>query len=131
MTPTRHWLRLVDAALWVGAVSGGVLLACGVPALLLADPLLLKQLAFLVGVVLFGVGSLAIQPRRPGRDTKRLTLDGGEEARFESALHRLPPLRDRNLPFDERVSRDSKLFLTSVVVLGASFLLEVAFGVSV
>ena len=126
----RRWLRLVDVAVWVGAASGVVLVACGVPALLVADLLLLKYLSFLVGVVLFGVGSLAIQPRRPQRH-QRLTLDGAGETSIESALHRLPPLRDHHLPFDERVSRDTKLFLTSLVVLGGSFLLEVAFGVSV
>jgi hypothetical protein len=128
---TRRLLRLVDAALWVGAVSGAVLLACAVPALLLADLLVLKYLAFLVGVALFGVGSLAVQPRRPSRSEKRLTLDRARETRFEATLHRLPPLRGYHLPFDERVSRDAKLFATSLVVLGASLLLEVVFGVSV
>ena len=128
---TRRWLRIVDFALWVGAASGVVLVVCAVPAFVLADLLVMKYLSFLLGVVLFGVGSLAIQPRRPQQDHKRLTLEVGSETRFEATLHRLPPLRDHHLPFDERVSRDTKLFAVSVVVLCVSFVLEVAFGVSV
>jgi hypothetical protein len=128
---TRRWLRLVDFILWVGVASTVVLVACAVPALLLADPLVLKYLAFLVGVVLFGVGSVAIQPKRPGREDERLTLDTRAEARFEAWLHRLPPLAAHRLPLDERVGRDGKLFATSLVVLAASFVMEVGFGVAV
>lgn len=127
---SRRLLRLVDVAVWVGAASGTVLAACAVPAVVLGDPVVTKRLSFVVGVVLFGLASLAIQPERPHRDGELVDLGGDVEAGFEAWLHRVPPLADRRLPFDERVGRGGKLLATSLVVLAASLLLEVAFGVS-
>lgn len=124
-------VRLVEFLFWVATVAGVVVLACvGVGVAVGAGLVGAKYALFVVGFVLFGVGSLAIQPASPHRETERFTLDRGGETMVEAAIQRLPPLDDARLPRERRVSRDVKLFAVSLVVLGVSVLLEVGFGVS-
>lgn len=141
---SKRLLRAADFTLWVVTVSAAVVAVGAVLSFALGDGLLtLKYLLFVVGFLMFGVGSIGIQPRsmrrrakeRAGEDTGRPTLgslstDDGSEYGFEERLHTLPPLRDEWLPPDDRVSRDWKLFVTSLVVLAVSLWLEVGVGVT-
>lgn len=124
-----RWLRAVDFVVWVGAVSAAVVVVAGVPTFLLGGLPLVKQALFVVGVLLFGLGSFAIQPPRPHRDEQLVTTETDGEAEFEARLQEFAPVEER-LPYEERVSRDTKLFVSSIVVLLVSLLLEVGLGVS-
>ncbi|WP_297889619.1 hypothetical protein [uncultured Halorubrum sp.] len=124
--------RISEFAVWVGAASAAVVGACAVVAFAFGDGLItLKYVLFVVGFALFGLGSLAIQPKSKRRDRERVTLDTDEAWDVETRLMRLPPLRERAIPFEERVSRNVKAFVTSLVVLGVSLLLELVAGVGV
>ncbi|TSD16015.1 hypothetical protein DP107_02200 [Haloglomus irregulare] len=127
MTSDRA-LWAIDFAAWVAAVSGVVAVAVGVPTLLVGGLALVKQALFVVGVLMFGIGSFGIQPTPSYKEDKRVTVEGGGEADFEERIHDTLPVEER-LPFDDRVSRDVKLFVTSLVVLGVSLLLELGLGV--
>ena len=61
---------------------------------------------------------------------KRVQLQHNREHKYEARLQEVGPLADRELPFDQRIGRGPKIFVTSLVVLAVSFLLEVA-GVQV
>lgn len=154
-------LQLFEFALWV-AVASVVTVAVGLAAgLLVGGSLRAGKLAlFVVGFLLFGVGSVAIQPSGPDlsgsvydtdEDAGRRSLnplgggpnvggesgirtadeDGGADERgFEARLQEVGPLADHHLPPERRVSRGAKVFATSIVVLVVSFLMEVA-GVQV
>lgn len=127
MTSERA-LRAIDFVAWVAAVSGVVAVVVGVPTLLVGGPVLVKQALFVVGILMFGVGSFGIQPTPSYKEEKRVTIEGGGEADFEERIHDTLPVEERP-PFDERVSRDTKLFVSSLVVLGVSLLLELGLGV--
>lgn len=153
-------LQLFEFALWV-AVASVVTVVVGLAAgLLVGGSLRAGKLAlFVLGFLLFGVGSVAIQPSGPDlsgsvydteEDTGRRSLnplsggpapggessvttvdDGGTNERgFEARLQEVGPLSDHHLPPERRVSRGAKVFATSIVVLAVSFLMEVA-GVQV
>ncbi len=120
----------VEFAVWVGAASAAVVTACAVGAYTLGNGILtLKYALFVVGFALFGLGGLAIQPAGKRRERKRVSFDTGRAWAIEDRLARLPPLRGRTIPFEKRVSRDAKIFATSLVVLGVSLVLEVGAGV--
>lgn len=139
-------LRVAEFVLWTASVAAAVVAVGAVLSFALGDGLLtLKYLLFVVGFLMFGVGSVGIQPnvRRPSmmqRDDESsprgsilgsLSTDSDTEYSFEERIQRLPPLRDEQLPVVDRVSRDWKLFAASLVVLGVSLLLEAVLGVSV
>lgn len=129
-------LRYVELVLWVATVSGAVLVLLALPSFLFWNGLLtLKYALFVVGFLLFGVGSFAIQPTPRGKDpVSRLfafSVDGDIEFGFEERIQQLPPLKDAYLPLSDRVSRNVKLFVSSLVLLGVSLFLEVALGVAV
>lgn len=133
MTPNGY--RYVEFALWVGSVATGIVAVLSMPSLVLGDGLVtLKYALFVVGFLLFGIGSFAIQPTPHGRGpVSRLfsmSLDGGQAFGFEQRIQEFPPLDGRNLPFEERVSRNVKVFVTSLLVLGVSIVLEVGLGVT-
>ncbi|WP_135667424.1 DUF7555 family protein [Halorhabdus rudnickae] len=133
---TRNALRYVEFFYWVGVVSGSVLLVLAVPAFLVGDGLLsLKYALFVVGFILFGVGSFAIQPSPRGRGPiTRLfsfSVAGDSAFGFEQRLQELPPLEGSHLPIEYRVNRNVKLFVTSLVLLAISAVLEVWLGVTV
>lgn len=128
---TSNWLRLADFVLWVTTVGAAVVGVSAVIAFAVGGGLLtLKLLLFVVGFLMFGVGSVGIQPKSPHRDEKLFSLDTITEYGFEERIQEVPPLRDNVLPFEERVSRDGKVFATSLVVLSVSLLLEVGLGVT-
>ncbi|CCQ33944.1 hypothetical protein HLRTI_002259 [Halorhabdus tiamatea SARL4B] len=133
MTPNGY--RYVEFALWVGSVATAIVVVLAIPSLIVGNGLVtLKYALFVVGFLLFGVGSFAIQPTPRGRGpVSRLfsmSLDGGKAFGFEQRIQELPPLDGRNLPFEDRVSRNVKVFVTSLIVLGVSILLEVGLGVT-
>jgi len=133
---TDSYTRYVEFVLWVGSVATALTLALAIPAFAVGDGLLtLKYALFVVGFLLFGVGSFAIQPSPRGRGpvTRLFSLDiNGEEGfAFERRLESLPPLRGKSLPAERRVSRSVKVFVTSLVVLCLSMVLEFGLGVGV
>lgn len=158
MTTKRRYTA-AEFCLWVGAATAAAVAALGVLAFLVGGGLLsLKFYLFVVGILVFGVGSLGIQPKRPARDSTLTTVDDGDASserpllsrdadgrkrngqlvtfesddrtRFEERISALPPLRGRYVPMDDRVSRDVKIFTTGVVLLGISLAMEVVFGVT-
>jgi hypothetical protein len=136
-------LLAVEAAYWIAVVTAGIVAVGSVPAVATGGGLMtLKYFLFVVGFLLFGIGSFAIQPKSPRLGDKSkfrqpvarifsMSLDGDEAFRFEKLIQRLPPLRDRTIALEHRVSRNTKLFLTSLVVLGVSFFMEAVLGVTV
>lgn len=148
---SSRWLRLAEFLLWVAVVSTGVVAVSAVVAFAVGDGLLtLKFVLFVVGFLLFGVGSVGIQPKslrrqraeRAGEDPLEsdgrrhptlgsLSTDSDTEYGFEKRILQVPPLRDERLALDDRVSRDWKLFATSLVVLAVSLGMELWLGVSV
>jgi hypothetical protein len=127
---SRRLLRYAEFALWVVAATTLIVAGAAVPAFLLGEGLpTLKLLLFVIGTLLFGVGSFGIQPERPKRDGQIVDLEGEEPNRFEVKIQELPPLRGERLPFSDRVDRNVKLFTTAVAVLAVSAALELVFGV--
>jgi len=124
--------RAIDLIAWVCTVATAIVAVSGIAAFLFGDGLLtLKYVLFYIGFILFGIGSFGIQPKRPAKDTKRITVESDNMWGFEERLHDLPPLRKMDVPVGERISRDVKVFVTSLVVLGISLVLELFAGVSV
>ncbi|ACM55670.1 DUF7555 family protein [Halorubrum lacusprofundi] len=132
MQTASSFARISEFAIWVGAASTVVVVACATVAYAFGDGLLtLKYVLFVVGFALFGLGGLAIQPKAKRRDRKRVSFDTEQEWEIEARLAQLPPLRGMTIPFEKRVSRNVKMFATSLVVLAVSLSLEVVAGVSV
>lgn len=136
-------LRFVEFVYWVGVLTAIVTVIGSILSLLVGGGLVgLKYYLFLVGFLLFGLGSFGIQPKSPRLGTKgryrqpvaklfSFSIDGDNELWFEELIQDLPPLRDRPIALEERVSRNTKVFVTSLVVLTLSFTLEAGLGVAV
>lgn len=130
--PGETALRFVELVFWVIVVTG-VIVAVALGLGFAAGEGLLgaKYVLFVVGFLLFGLGSLGIQPTSPNEEKRRLSLDSDEENRLEAAIQEVPPLRDERLPFDRRIDRGVKIFVTSLVVLAVSAILEFGLDVTV
>ncbi|WP_449404332.1 DUF7555 family protein [Halapricum desulfuricans] len=129
---TSEIYRSIEFAFWVGTVSVMIVGVSAVGAVLFGSGLLtLKYILFVVGFVLFGIGSFGIQPKSPRKRKKRITVDSDDPLAFEERIQQLPPLDDNPVPHPDRISRNVKVFVTSLVVLGVSLILEYALGVSV
>jgi hypothetical protein len=130
-------LRFVEFVLWVGSTSAVTVGVLAVVALIFGEGLLtLKYLLFVVGFIYFGVGTIGMRAslkRRPDEMDleRRRYLASNEEWDLEARLQDVPPLRRNHLPFDDRVSRNVKLFATGVTVLAISFVMEAVLGVQV
>lgn len=136
-------LLAVEAAYWIAVVTAGVVAIGSVPAVATGGGLLtLKYSLFVIGFLLFGIGSFSIQPKSPRLGDKSkfrqpvarmfsMGLDGDKPFRFEQLIQRLPPLRDHTIALEHRVSRNTKVFLTSLVVLGVSLFMETFLDVTV
>jgi hypothetical protein len=125
-------LRIAEFVLWVVLVGGAVSAGAIAAGLAVGGTLVsAKYAVFVVGVLLFGFGSLGIQPTPSYKAEKRVTLESTHQNRFEARIQELPPLRGRRLPFDQRVSRNKKVFVTSLLVLGVSLFMEFGLGVRV
>lgn len=128
-------LALVELVYWVVAVAAAVIGGLAIPAFLFGDGLVtLKFALFVVGFIVFGIGSFAIQPNPHGKGPVSrafsLSIDGDSEYDFEGRIQELPPLKDEWLPTQHRISRDIKLFVTSLLILGFSIFLEYGLGVA-
>lgn len=78
-SPTR--LRLLEFVLWVLAASAAVIAASLTVGLVVGGDLLSgKYVLFVVGFLLFGVGSLLLQPSRPRRGRGADGSSPGEDA---------------------------------------------------
>ena len=129
-------LRLLEAGYWVLAVTAGHVGGLGILAFVVGDGLLtLKYLLFVVGFLLFGVGSVVLwrgTRRRPSIwPSVGPSVDAPKEVGFERRLWDLPGLRGGYLPPAERVSRPVKLFLTGLAVLAVSYTMEAVFGIAI
>jgi FtsH-binding integral membrane protein len=131
-TRRRHWLQVLDALVYSIAVAGLLTLAASVLSVGFGGGLVgAKYLLFLVGFALFAVGAIGMRPTPAWKDGDSAGIVGlGEETRFQGTLHRLPPLRRYDLAPAERLSAGAKLFITSLLVLGTSFVFETVFGVA-
>lgn len=151
-------LQLVEFLYWVLAVTGIVVGGSLVVGYVIGgDFITVKYTLFLIGVSLFGIGAFGLQPTSPKEtvnasgsergppgpvapeDERRFggyiravtsTSDVGEH-RLEAYIQSLPPLRHQPLRFDQRVRRSVKLFVTGLVVLGVSAILEFVLGVRI
>ncbi|WP_415382785.1 hypothetical protein [Halosimplex sp. TS25] len=125
-------LRLVEFVLWVVAVSAGVSAAAIAVGFVVGGTLVASKYAvFFVGILLFGLGSLGIQPTPSYRDEKRLSMESTHEHGFEARIQEIPPLRGHGIPFDQRVGRNKKVFAASLLVLGVSLAMEFWLGIRV
>lgn len=132
MRTASNAARIGEFVVWVGTASTAVIVACATGAYAFGDgAITLKYTLFVVGFVLFGLGGLGIQPKSKRRDRQRVTFETERAWDIEDRLTRLPPLRDRTIPFEERVNRDIKLLATSLVVLAVSLSLEVVADIGV
>lgn len=163
--PSDRFLRVVEFVLWVVTVSSMIIVASLVLGLIVGrDFITGKYILFVVGFLLFGVGSLLIQPSRPESARSRATQPnpgflegsqlsstaGGEDGsgtirerapdlvtlrnqlgapsthqhRFEAKIQTMGPLADHHLPFQQRIGREYKIFITSLLVLGFSLAME-------
>ena len=124
-------LRVVEFVVWVAVVAASIVaLAVGVGFATGSGLLGAKYALFVVGFLLFGVGSLALQPDEPTGEDRWVSFDD-EETRVDEVVQLVPPLDDEYLPADERVGYDVKLFALSLVVLGVSALMEFGLGIRV
>ena len=134
-------LAIVEFVYWVVAVAAAVVVALAIPSFLMGRGLVtLKFVLFVVGFILFGLGSFAIQPNPRGRGPLARAfswsldsegdLNVDDQYDFEKRIQKLPPLDNQWLPLRDRVSRDVKLFVASLLVLGFSIFLEVGLGVT-
>lgn len=87
-----------------------------------------KFILFLVGIGLFGIGTFELRPTPPWRDEKR--LPSPDRAVLQPAIERFPPLDRYGLRSGKQVPVGVKLLLASALILGVSFVLETAFGVT-
>jgi len=125
-------LRFAEFVVWVLAVGGLVSAGAAVVGYVVGGTLVAAKYAvFLVGVALFGLGSFGIQPTPSYKEDKRLSLDSDRQTGFEARLQDLPPLPDDPIPFDQRIGRDAKVFVTSLVVLGVAVVMEFGFDIHV
>ena len=157
---TERYLRLVEFALWVLAVAAIAIVGSLVLGLLIDQNLMTgKYVMFVVGFLMFGAGAIAMQPSGPnlegtpfeenqqtaarnrglrsmfGNRSGESGVDDGagddtSGTGFEERLQQVGPLAEHELPPEARIGRGAKLFVTSLLVLGASFVLEVV-GVQV
>lgn len=127
---TELRLRLAEFGLWVVAASSVVVSLTFTLGYAAGGAVSAKYALFFVGVLLFGVGSLGIQPTPPHRDRRRFSVESDDQHRFEAYIQEIPPLRGERLRFDQRVGRGKKIFVTSLVVLAVSAVMEFGFGVT-
>jgi hypothetical protein len=124
-------LRVLETVVWVVAATAAIVGVAVVLGLAMqGDLTMAKVILFLVGFVLFGVSSFLLRPKPPKKDAEdRFSVEGYDETRFEKVVQQVPPLDKEPIPIDQRVNRNVKLFLTSLLVLAVSFLMEAVGGV--
>jgi hypothetical protein len=129
-------LRVLEATYWVAAVALLLTAGLAVLAFIFGDGwLTLKYLLFVLGFLIFGVGSWTLWASTRKRPTIWPSVEAGpdpdDELWFEPRLWELPGLRGEWLPPRERVGRPIKIFLTGIAVLAISYVMETVFDVAV
>ncbi|WP_432419310.1 DUF7555 family protein [Halobacterium wangiae] len=129
----QRTLQLVEFLYWVLGASLSVIAVAGAIALATGGTLVtVKVVLFVIGVLLFGVGTIGVRPAPAApHKSKSMSLEGSSQTRFESWLQSLPPLNTTPLRFADRVGRSWKILVTSLVVLGVSAFLEFRLGIAV
>lgn len=127
---TERQLRVIEFAFWVVAVTAiivtfSVLLGFATGGGFLTA----KYILFVLGTLLVGLGTLGMHPKRPQDDEKRFSFTDSQ-SRLEAYIQQLPPLRSEGIRFNRRINRGSKLFVTGLVILAISLLLELGFGIA-
>ena len=91
-----------------------------------------KYWLFIVGILLFGLGTFMLRPKAGWKDDDDDIVDdqGDDESRFERATRRALP-DSVAVRSEERWSAGARLFLGSLAVLLTSMLMEFVFGVGV
>lgn len=100
-----------------------------------------KRLLFVAGWALMGYATIRLWPSKPEEArvaTKPGSIDPTGEtiaaiearSRFQRLIHRLPPIRWLPPPpYERRLTDEAKVFLTSLLVLTTSYVMETVFGV--
>jgi len=93
-----------------------------------------KAFTFAIGWLLMAYAVVRLWPSGPNTDSESdpggASIPETHQIRFQRVTRALPPVRWVTLPPPEhRVRIPAQLFLSSVFVLGTSFLLEVGLGV--
>jgi len=139
----RAWDRLLTRArVWVDAATYAVVLTLVVVGLTLVlgittggGVVRAKRLLFVSGWLLLSYATFRLWPRSPAdvdstEPQPASVSSATDSTRFQSLVVALPPLRWMRLPPDEeRITPPAKLFLGSLVVLVASYLMETLFDV--
>lgn len=138
-TGVDDWIRWLRAALlvWLDAVGYAVVVATVSVVAALAAAVVSgggvvrgKALLFVVGFALMGYATIRLWPTSPEEASERSIPPPGERTRFQSLVRALPPFRWLpSPPPASRISPAGKLFLGSLLVLLASYLMEAVFGV--
>lgn len=89
-----------------------------------------KYILFLVGIGLFGIGTIKLRPSAAWSDSNKDRSHNSEETWLQARIQHVPPLDRYGLRPDERLSDGVKLFLVSVLILLVSFSLEIVFGIT-
>lgn len=132
--------RLIDLAVYVVTVTA----VCYLPLLAVvaataATPVLIVNVGFVVGFLMFGYAIYLLWPSPPWQvevtdegeleieqNTEKPVLGNREETPLQRAIQRLPPLTLTERPATDRLSRGAKLFAASIAVLAVSYLTESA-----
>jgi hypothetical protein len=95
-----------------------------------------KFILFVVGFVLFGIGTLKLRPTSPWQEgdeneSSEVSHAGSDnDSPLQRAIHRVLPLDQHELRPNNRLSDGAKLFLASVFMLVVSFLMESVFDIA-
>lgn len=91
-----------------------------------------KYLLFVVGFLLFGAGSFGMRPKAAWKDDDddNTSAASDAETRFQAAVQSIPPLRRYELDPEDRLSTGTRVFVSSLFVLGTSLVMEAVFGVA-
>lgn len=128
----------VDATAYALAVTAAAIVVAGVASVATGGGLVrLKTALFLIGFLLMGYATIRLWPSSPDDvrgGTERGAAGGpatSEETRLESFVRTLPPLRRvAPPPPSRRIEPAGKLFVASLFVLLASYLMETVLGVA-
>lgn len=128
--------QLFDLVSYVLAMAAVFTAISAAGALALGAPVVpgVKFGFFVLGWLAFGYGTLLLLPSKPWKDEDDETPfvppdDDSEDSKFQRFVQQLPPARFRPLEPESRLPTGLRIFLAAVFVLGASFVLEQAFGV--
>lgn len=133
---TSLWVdRILDALVYAVSVTLVFAVASALVSLPFGNILTgVKWGLFIIGWITLAYGSFQLRPtaswKRVGDDNEESGESGGRaETWFQAQTQRLPPLRRRSIPPERRFPPSLKLFISGVVILVTSFLMEAVFNV--